>query len=480
MNRKDMLDVYNQGPEAVIAVWTKLLDTISMLTNEVAHLRLRVEELEAQVKKNSKNSHKPPSSDEFNKPKPKSLRQKNRKKPGGQKGHAGHMLSPVEDPDHIIIHRVTDCTSCGHSLEHAPVRRKETRQVFDLPPLQIEVTQHEAEVKMCPHCQTIHTASFPDHVQHHVQYGPRLKAIAVYLTQYQLLPYERTSELIRDLFGQPISEGTLVTMNNDFCEKASFFEEEIYQALLRSPVVHFDETGIRVKGKRHWLHSASTKDATAYFIHPKRGKEAMDDANLLPQYKGVAVHDAWAPYFRYDECSHALCNVHHLRELQGIWELHQQVWAKDMMDFLLSAKQEKEKHNGILSPDTVAKMETTYLRILKRGTAELRLLSPSLEGKGRRKQPPAKNLLDRLSAHQDHVLAFLHDPAIPFDNNPSERDIRMAKLKQKISGTFRSKRGSHTFCVIRSFISTVKKQGRNILSSIEDVISEQDVSLFSH
>ncbi len=319
MKHKDMLDVYNKGHEAVSTVWTKLLDTISMLTNDVAHLRLRVEELEAQVKKTAKtatNHLLPMSSTNRNQ----KVFGKKQKKTGGQKRHASHMLSPVEDPDHIIIHLVTDCTSCGHSLEHAPVRHKETRQVFDLPPLQIEVTQHEAEVKMCPHCQTIHTASFPDYVQHHVQYGPCLKAIAVYLTQYQLLPYERTSELIRDLFGQPISEGTLVTMNNDFCEKSSFFEE-IYQALLRSPVVHFDKTGIRVKGKRHWLHSASTKDATAYFIHPKRRKEAMDDANLLLQYKGVAVHDAWAPYFRYDECSQALCNVHHRRKLQGIWEL---------------------------------------------------------------------------------------------------------------------------------------------------------------
>jgi transposase len=368
MKRKDMLDVYHQGPEAVINVWTTLL-------NEIASLRSRVKELEAQGKKNSKNSHKPPSSDEFNKPKPKSLRQKTRRKPGAQEGHVGHTLEPVEEPDHIVVHRVTDCTSCGHSLEEVPVRRKETRQVFDLPPLHVEVTQHEAEVKMCPHCQTIHTASFPDHVQHHVQYGPRLKALVVYLTHYQLLPYERTAELMDDLFGQPISEGTLVNINHDFYEKASFFEEEIHRSLLRSPVVHFDETGIRVTGKRQWLHSASTADVTAYFIHPKRGKEAMDEMNLLPQYKGVAVHDAWAPYFVYDECSHALCNVHHLRERQGIWESYQQVWAKERMDFLLFAKQEKEKHNGILPPDTVTKMEAAYVRILERGFAEHRFLS---------------------------------------------------------------------------------------------------------
>jgi transposase len=475
MNRKEMLAIYHQGPEAVITAWTALIF-------EIKELRSRVEQLENQGKKNSKNSHKPPSSDEFNKPKPKSLRLKTGRKSGGQKGHPGYTLRAVEKPDCITVHRVTECTSCGCSLAHIPASRHEKRQVFDFPPLCIEVTQHEAEVKTCPSCRVRQKAAFPNEVKNPVQYGPNIQALIVYLTQYQLLPYKRTAQLLHDVWGQPISEGTLVTMNRNFAETATFFEGEIHEALLGSRVVHFDETGIRVKGKRHWLHSASTAGTTAYFIHPTRGKKAMDAANLLPHFRGVAVHDAWSPYFTYDMCQHALCNVHHLRELQGIWELYKQAWAKDMMDFLLFVKQEKEQYHGILSSDKREKMEKSYMHILQRGFAENRLVSPlpSPKVRGRKKQSPAKNLLDRLYNYREYVLAFLRDPTIPFDNNQSERDVRMAKLKQKISGTFRGDLDPHAFCVIRSFISTIKKQGRNILSSIEQVIRGQSFSLFPH
>jgi transposase len=336
LNRKEMLAIYHEGPEAVIAVWT-------ILFNEIEALRSRVEQLENQGKKNSKNSHKPPSSDEFTRPKPKSLRLIKGRKPGGQKGYPGHTLQPVKEPHHLVIHRVTDCSSCGHSLQQQPALRHEKRQVFDLPPLQIEVTQHEAEVKICPYCQRLHTASFPEKVKRPVQYGPRIKALAVYLTQYQLLPYKRTSSFFQNCLGHSISEGTLVHFNREISEALEGFEETIHHKILASPVAHFDETGMRVAGERRWLHVVSTPSYTAYKIHAKRGQEAMDDFGILPAFTGMAVHDEWASYFQYTSCKHALCNVHHLRELTATWEDYGQVWAADMIAFLLQVKQEVEK-----------------------------------------------------------------------------------------------------------------------------------------
>jgi transposase len=373
---------------------------------------------------------------------------------------------------------VTDCSSCGRSLEHVPVLRHEKRQIFDLPPIHIEVTQHEAEVKACLQCRTNQVASFPAEAIYPVQYGPRIKIVAVYLTHYQFLPYERTAELFKDAFGHPISKGTLVTFNRDMGESLADFEEIVYHQLLQSPVIHFDETGIQVNGKRHWLHVASTKQYTAYLIHPNRGKEAMKEMNILPQFQGTAVHDAWSPYFSYNSCAHALCHAHHLRELTAMWEEYGQVWANDLIAFLLFGKEMKEEDAQSCATH-INRWEAAYARILKRAEIELHRSGLHAPQSKTGKQHPAKNLYDRLNRYKNSVLAFLGNPAIPFDNNQAERDVRMVKTKQKISGTFRSHHGPQTFCRIRGLISTAKKQGRNVLETLEHAVTGQPLSLFS-
>lgn len=469
MKRNEILAVYHQGPEAVIQL-------VESLFARIEKLEARVQQLENQGKKNSKNSHKPPSTDEFYKPKPKSLRQKTNRKPGGQPGHVGHTLERVEHPDHIVVHSVTDCSSCGSSLEHVPVLHHEKRQVFDLPPLQIEVTQHEAEVKACPYCNTKQVAVFPAEATCPVQYGPRIKTVAVYLTHYQLLPYERTAEFFHDLFEQPISKGTLVTFNRNIGDSLADFEESVHQELLKSPVIHFDETGIRVEGKRHWLHVASTSHATAYRIHPKRGKEAMDAMNLLPSFQGTAVHDAWSPYFSYSS-KHALCHAHHLRELTAMWEEYGQVWAHDMIAFLLLGKEVKEE-DATSCVANLDRWKAGYARLLTRAEEELRRSGWDAPLAETGKQHPAKNLYDRLTRYTEEALAFLADPLVPFDNNQAERDVRMVKTKQKISGTFRSDHGPQMFCRLRGLISTARKQGRNVLQTLERAITGQSLSIF--
>jgi hypothetical protein len=321
-------------------------------------------------------------------------------------------------------------------------------------------------------------AAFPAEATCPVQYGPRVKALAIYLTHYQLLPYERAAEFFHDVFGQSMSKGTLVTFNRDVGNSLADFEESVHQELLKSPVIHFDETGIRVEGKRQWLHVASTPHATAYLIHPNRGKKAIERMNILPRFQGTSVHDAWSPYFAYDSSQHALCHAHHLRELTAIWEEYGQVWANDMIAFLLFGKEVKEE-DAVSCAANLHHWDVAYARILQRAERELQrsgLDRPQLE-KG--KQHPAKNLYDRLNRYKKAVLAFLADPAVPFDNNQAERDVRMVKTRQKISGTFRSDHGPQTFCRLRGLISTARKQGRNVLQTLECAVTGQPLSLFS-
>ncbi|UOY92324.1 IS66 family transposase [Ectobacillus sp. JY-23] len=397
---------------------------------------------------------------------------------GGQPGHTGHTLRMTDHPDHRCVHPVTTCAGCGTSFKDVPPKRHIIRQVFDIPPLSIEVTQHEAEVKSCPCCRSLQEAEFPAHVKRPVQYGPRLRALGAYLTQYQLIPYERTAELIADLFGHTVSEGTLVTINRQMGKALETVEQDIYRHLLSSPILHMDETGMRVEGKRQWLHVASNAKASLYMIHPKRGKEAMDAMKVLPQYRGVSIHDGWPSYFRYDTCAHALCNAHHLRELRGIWENTKQLWAQDMMDVLLWMKEERETTSESLPPDRMAHWERVYKRILQRGFAQ-NPAPPTTKKKGKPKQSAARNLLHRLSVYQDSVLMFLRNASVPFDNNQAERDIRMAKVKENISGTFRNEQDGKVFCRIRSFISTIKKQKRSVLFSLGHIIEGKPVDLFA-
>lgn len=480
MDRVEILKVYESGPDAVVDLVQGLIREFTSkmreLTAEVQELkaenrilRERVHTLEKQLSQNSRNSSKPPSSDGYKKPSPKSLREKGNRTPGGQIGHKGHTLEFSTSPDKIVIHQAAVCT-CGHHLEDEPVIDYEKRQVHDLPPIRLEVTEHQVEIKSCPCCSRAIKGTFPADVKAPVQYGPRLRAAAIYLNQYQLLPYERTGEIMEHLFGHALSEGTLVNANMALYEQLEPVENKIKDRIISAPTAHFDETGMRVQGKNHWCHISSTDKLTHYFVHAKRGKEAMDEAQILPKFKGTAVHDAWASYFQYDHCHHALCNAHHLRELVFVLEQEKQVWAKALINLLLEAKAMIDKE-GLLRADEISRFAARYDRILELGIMEDAKQNPLIaqpEGKrGKPKQSKPKNLLDRLLEHRLSVLSFLCDPSVPFDNNQAERDVRMVKVQQKISGTFRSEDGAKVFCRIRSYISTVKKNAGTIIDALE-------------
>ena len=309
-----------------------------------------------------------------------------------------------------------------------------------------------------------------------MQYGWRIKLLLVYLNQYQLLPYERTCQLVEDLFAHTISQGTLYNWNADcYCNLEST-EEQIRQAILASEVVHFDETGIRQHSKLHWLHTASTKRFTYYGLHARRGKEAMIELGLLENYTGCAVHDHWKSYFTFS-CDHSLCNAHHLRELTYLAEQEQQGWAASMIELLLAAKEicEATSENCLAGDSAeLASIRLRYDGLIAEGLAQNLPPPERLEQKtrGRRKQSKAKNLLDRLRDYKAEALAFLTHPLVPFDNNQGERDIRMAKLKQKISGCFRGKNGGEIFSRIRGYVSTLRKNDLEILDGIQSTFTQ--------
>jgi transposase len=433
-----------------------------------------IQVLRDQLAKDSRNSSKPPSSDGYKKPpvpRTRSLRRSGEKKTGGQPGHTGRRLEPVEQPDYFTVHPVTECIHCHASLADVPVTDYEKRQVFDLPPVRVEVTEHQAEVKTCPVCGELATAAFPSNVTQPTQYGPRIKSQATYFNVYQHIPLARTSEMFDDLYGHPLGEGTICHANGRIEEGVAPTIEVIQQQLRDSDVVHFDETGLRAAGKLHWVHVASTPTLTHYTFHPKRGTEAMEAGGILPQLTGTAVHDHWKPYFKVHQGLHALCNAHHLRELIFIHEQYQQPWAAEMIDLLLEIKETVDQARptqNLMPADPLADFEHRYAEILERGFAANPPPDPPPEKKrGRRKQSPPKNLLDRLRDYQKETLAFVYDFRVPFDNNQGERDCRMIKVKQKISGTFRTVAGAKRFCNIRGYISTARKQGQLMLDALE-------------
>jgi transposase len=453
-----------------------LIDMVLLLQNHINELDERVQKLEDQVAKQSQNSSKPPSSDGLSKPRTRSLRRADGRKPGGQEGHKGYTLEMVATPNHIEVHRLDHCPECATDLSVVAVNAQMRRQVFDIPPVQIEVTEHQAEIKQCPGCHRQVRADFPADVSQPVQYGPRFKAQASYLNSYQLIPVARTCELLGDFYGHAPAWGFVASANQAVEAGSAPALAEIVRQLLAAKVVNFDETGLRVAGQLHWLHSASTELLTWFGLHLKRGQEAMDDLGILPFFTGRAVHDHWASYRKFILCTHAFCNAHHLRELQFVTDQYQQPWADEMAKLLCDIKAEVAETATTafaLSPARLFHYETEYDAILQRGFE----LNPPPEQvpnkRGRPKQSPPKNLLDRLEKHKSGVLAFMYDFDVPFDNNLAERDIRMVKVKQKISGAFRTFEGAQTFCAIRSYISTVRKQGGNVISALFDALIGQ-------
>ena len=481
MSEGKIIEIYNKGISEVIGVIKELSNEIKTLNSQVENLSKdnkalteRVKSLESQVNKNSNNSSKPPSSDGFKK-KTKSLRTKSGKTPGGQKGHEGTTLCLNDNPDEIEIHSIEQCTECGAFLKDISPQRHIVRQIIDIPDIKVKIVEHRAEVKICPHCKTKNTASFPEDIKNTVQYGERLKAVAVYLTQYQLIPYKRSAELIEDLFNHHLSQGSIVTFNQSCHDNLEAITNKIRNSLTSfTGAVHFDETGIYINKKRQWLHVASNENLTYYECHEKRGKKAIDDITILPNFTGTAVHDGFKSYYKYTKCNHALCNAHILRELNGITELQKQDWAKPMKDLLLEIKREVDLHwntCNALPLDKIKDFEIKYDTLLKAGFDEDYAKNIELYSQKKVKKSVSLNLLNRLCGYKEQILAFMYDFDIPFDNNLAERDLRMAKVKQKISGTFRSSAGANAFTRIRGYVSTVRKQGENALDCIKSTFT---------
>jgi transposase len=436
------------------------------LREQVGQLGTRLHELEGRVSKDSHNSSKPPSTDGYAK-KTRSLRQKSGKKPGGQEGHAGSRRHFVQMPDEIIIVRPKKCAHCQASLQQElPAEGSERRQRIDLPEIKAQVTEYQALDVRCPSCQHVTRGTFPQEVRASIQFGPMLKGIALYLLYGQLLPYARTAELLSDVCGCHLSPGTLEAFVAEGADRLVETEELIKQALRAAEVMGTDETGVRVQGVLHWLHVARTDKLTHYAVHRKRGKAAADAIGILPQFHGIMEHDGYSSYPQYTQCEHAQCNAHPLRELCFLEEQEKQHWAGHLKAHLLAChltvEEARARGESRLSCEVVESLTHTYHQLIETGLAAQPPPLPIPRHRGRVKQTKAKNLLDRLERDAQSILLFMSDFRVPFTNNGSEQDLRMVKVQQKISGTFRSVTGPVAFCRIRGYFSTMAKQGHRL------------------
>ena len=468
LTREKFQILYDQGPDGVYALF---VSTQTAMQTAIETLTARVKQLEDRRNKDSHNSSKPPSSDNPGR-KPRSLRKSTGKKSGGQKGHPGSTLTFSDKPDDIIPHDPQQCSECGACLDEAEKVVTERRQEFDIPPPQIICTEHQTRSCICPHCKTSNKGVFPEGITAPVQYGARIKGALIYAMFQQLLPYNRAQEFISDLFGQAPSEGTINSAIKTCYETLEPIEKEIKTAIINSAVVNFDETGWRVETKLNWLHGASTEAYTYYQSNAKRGCEAMNEIGILPKFTGKAIHDRWKPYNKYEKCSHYFCCAHLLRDLCHIIESTKQTWAQRMSSVLRCALKMKKlaisEKKTSLDKGELNRIKVTYLKIVRRGMHQNPF--PEKTGrKGRTKKSDALNLLEFFNGNLSSVLGFVLDFDVPFDNNLAERDIRMVKVKQKISGCFRSQEGSKEFCRIRGYLSTLKKQHLSIMDGLHSV-----------
>lgn len=440
-----------------------LIHWILSLEKVIRDLRCQIKELQGRLALNSGNSGKPPSTDGLAKPVPKSLRSRSGRKPGGQLGHPGHTLEPLAEPDFFLVHALDRCPCgkcAGRSLQREPVLDYAKRQVFELPAKLLEVTEHRAEIKRCPVSGQLVKASFPEEVNAPAQYGPRFKSTMTYLNQQHLVPLGRLTQISKELFGQPLGEATVVSANERIAKNLEPFEDALKVLLPEEPLLNLDESGLRVNKKLHWLHVISSSRLTWYGVHPKRGREAMNFFGIIPRCKGWVIHDHFKPYFTYKDCLHALCNEHHLRELKFLFEEQGELWAEELSQFLLACNERRKAKGVLLEKGFKAALEA-YHAILTKG----RQRHP---GQSKGKQSKAANLLDRLENYDQSVLAFVWEQKVAFTNNGGERDIRMIKSRQKVSGCFRTLEGARVFARIRSYTSTCRKQNQNILEALLD------------
>jgi transposase len=395
-----------------------------------------------------------------------SLRQPSGNKPG----HKGNTLKRVAEPTHTIEHSLPpQCLRCHSALPLAQAEVAERRQVIDIPITAFNVVEHRTLAVIC-HCGHDHVSSFPNAVTEAVQYGPEIRAFGVHLTQGQMLPYARAAELIADMYGLTISPATLLAWVAEASAALQATADQIAEHLRAAPVLNADESGLRVAGKLHWLHIAASDTLTWYGVQAKRGMEAIEAHGILPKRLGVLVHDCWAPYWQLDDSIHALCNVHLLRELLHVKDITGQQWPESMMQLLLGANQicfAARRQQRLLDPDEVAAFRTIYDALVREGQALHPEITQSPGQRGRAKQSVPANLLRRFHLHADAVLRFISDPTVPFTNNVGQRAVRMPKVKQKISGCFRTLAGAQYFCVIRSCLDTLRKQGHSMFTVLQ-------------
>jgi transposase len=446
--------------------YEELAELVVRQAGQIEQLRAEIAELKRQLGQNSRNSSKPPASDSpFDKPAPKSLRRRSGRKPGGQPGHPGSTLALVDDPAERKRHEPGPCSGCGANLTDAPEVGVERRQVFDLPPLTVRVTEHQLIARRCA-CGTTTCGTAPEGVTAPVQYGPRITAIMLYLYVGQFLSKKRTAQALAELFGTPVSEGTVAAVARRAAEGLSDFLTVLRDRIAAAEVAGFDETGLRVAGTLHWVHCARTGKYTLITCHPKRGRNGMDDAGVLGRFQGVAVHDAWAPYDGYLDAEHQLCCAHALRELQAVTDTATDAdwcWATQAADALTAMQKLVAEaiatEAGALDPDALAEQVKLFRSAVRIGVNDTAARSSKTMAKH---NALAHRLLDR----QDDYLRFTTDWRIPPDNNGSERDIRMIKLRQKVSGCLRTLTGATQFCAIRSYLSTAAKHGKHFLEAL--------------
>ena len=441
----------------------------------IAALAGRVAELEARLGKNSRNSSKPPSSDGLAKPAPKSLRKPSGRRPGKQQGGQGFRLQPRDVPDEVRTHAPTGCNGCGADLTDAPVVGVETRQVFDLPVIELIAIEHRAQRRACA-CGAVTRAAFPAEATAPTCYGPGVAALAVYLLGRQHLPVERAAECLEEAFGAAVSTGWLSSLLPNAAARLDGFLAIAREQLAAAHVAHFDETGGRVAGKLHWIHVACNDTWTLFHLDRRRGRVAMDAAGVLPDFRGIAIHDGLVVYRQYDQALHGLCNAHHLRELAGIAELTGQAWPSGLAELLV------ELHVAVQTTKAAGKTKLTARRLATFGKrydaliGEGKKLNPPPPRTGQRGRPalgPAGSLLARLETNRADVLRFATNFTVPFDNNQAERDIRMVKLQQKISGGWRSDTGAEAFLDVRSYLGTARKHRQSAMTVLRDLFTGQ-------
>ena len=463
-DKEALLSLLRSNPEQSVGLFLEMFSLLAAFETENKVLRDKIQELEKRLNKNSQNSSKPPSSDGYRKPSPKSLRTSSGKKPGGQPGHKGDTLYAIPNPDRVVEVAVTTC-SCGADLSGVSPTGVEPRQVFDLPEPRLTVTEYRLAKTCCPDCRKTVTASAPEGVNAPTQYGPRFLSLLAYLHEDQALPVNRVSQLLSDLFGAVVSEGTILRASSLLSDRLEPFLAHIRTLLIQAPLMHADESGLRVKGGLSWCHVNSTRKVTLLGLHEKRGLEGIEAMGVLPHLQGSLVTDFWGPYLSFDG-KHSFCNAHLLRELTAIEENDKHLWATRMKDFLLETKTLAEALTAPPDPQSVGERMDRLQILLDQGWAEAGRPERPAGSRRRGKGTPAQNLLRRFDLYRREILAFYLDPAVPFTNNQAEQDLRMVKVRQKVSGGFRTDTGARIFLTLKSYTQTLRKQGKDVWTGL--------------